>query len=143
MDINTHNDLETKAGIPLDAVVTHGELMRAFEAFKEANDERLALSQTRAGDVVLKEKLARINHTIDAKARRLDEITLKNARPAMGGERAALRSASALEHKAAFESYVRSGETTSLRVLELKSLSAGSNPDGGYLVPPEVETQIG
>jgi HK97 family phage major capsid protein len=30
-----------------------------------------------------------------------------------------------------------------LRSLELKALSVGSNPDGGYLVPPEVETQIG
>jgi hypothetical protein len=35
---DTHNDLETKAAIPLDAVVTHGEMMRAFEAFKDAND---------------------------------------------------------------------------------------------------------
>ncbi len=148
MDIDTHTDfrsedLETKAGIPLDAVVTHGELMRAFEAFKEANDEHLALADKRAGDVVLEEKLTRINQTIDAQTRRLDEITLKNARPAFGSERAQLRSASAFEHKAAFEAYVRSGEATGLRALELKALSAGSNPDGGYLVPPEVETQIG
>ena len=140
MDIDTHNELETKAGIPFDAVVTHAEMMRAFEAFKETNDQRLV---KRDSDVVLEEKLARINSTIDAQARRLDEITLKSARPALGGERAAVRSASALEHKAAFESYVRSGETTGLRALELKALSAGSNPDGGYLVPPEVETQIG
>lgn len=41
MDIDTSTELETKAGIPLDAVVTHGEMMRAVEAFKEANDERL------------------------------------------------------------------------------------------------------
>jgi HK97 family phage major capsid protein len=54
-----------------------------------------------------------------------------------------LRSASALEHKAVFEAYVRSGEATGLRALEIKALSAGSNSDGGYLVPPEVETQIG
>lgn len=143
MDIDTHNELETKAGIPLDAVVTHGEMMRAFEAFKEANDERVALGEKRSGDVVLEEKLARLNSTLDAQARRLDEITLKNARPAIGGERAQLRSASALEHKAAFEAYVRSGEAAGLRALEIKALSAGSNPDGGYLVPPEVETQIG
>jgi HK97 family phage major capsid protein len=148
MDIDTHNDLsradlETNAGIPLDAVVTHGEMMRAFEAFKDANDEHQALTDKRSGDVVLEEKLARLNSTLDAQVRRLDEITLKGARPAIGGERAAVRSASALEHKAAFDAYVRSGETTNLRALELKALSAGSNPDGGYLVPPEVETQIG
>jgi predicted phage gp36 major capsid-like protein len=85
MDIDTHDDLETKAGIPPDAVVTHGEMMRAFEAFKEANDERL---DKRDPDVVLEEKLSRINATIDAQGRRLDEITLKSARPVFGAERA-------------------------------------------------------
>ncbi len=138
MDIDTRDEFETKAGIPHDAVVTHGEMMRAFEAFREANDERL---DRKDSDVVLEEKLARINAAIDAQARRLDEITLKNARPAIGGERA--RDAAALEHKAAFEAYVRAGETGGLRALEQKALSVGSNPDGGYLVPPEVETAIG
>ena len=140
MDIDTHDELETKAGIPPEAVVTHGEMMRAFEAFKEANDERL---DKRDADVVLEEKLSRINATIDAQGRRLDEITLKSARPVFGSERATQRSASALEHKAAFEAYVRAGEAGGLRALEAKAMTIGSNPDGGYLVPPEVETQIG
>ena len=143
MDSETHNELETKSGIPLDAMVTHAEMMRAFEAFKETNDERLARSEKRAGAVVLDEKLARIDAAMDAQARRLDEITLKAARPALGGERAAVRNAAALEHKQAFDSYVRSGEAAGLRALEMKALSVGSNPDGGYLVPPEVETEIG
>jgi HK97 family phage major capsid protein len=137
MDIDTGNELETKAGIPHDAVVTHGEMMRAFEAFKEANDERLARHDK---DVVLEEKLARINATIDAQARRLDEITLKAARPALGGEK--VRSG-VPEHKAAFEAYVRTGEAGGLRALEVKAMSIGSNPDGGYLVPPEIEATIG
>ena len=38
---------------------------------------------------------------------------------------------------------MRSGEATGLRALERKAMSVGSNPDGGYLVPPEIETQIG
>ena len=140
MDIDTSSELETKAGIPHDAVVTHGEMMRAFEAFKETNDERLA---KRGADVVLEEKLARINNTIDTQGRRLDEITLKQARPAFGADRAQARSAAALEHKAAFESYVRAGEASGLRALESKAMTIGSNPDGGYLVPPEIETTIG
>lgn len=140
MDIETHEAFETKAGLPRDAAVTHDEMMRAFEAFKEANDERL---EKRASDIVLEEKLARIDKTIDAQARRLDEITLKAARPALGGERHAQRNAAALEHKDAFDAYVRAGETAGLRALEVKALSVGSNPDGGYLVPPEVEHEIG
>ena len=42
MDIDTQTELETKAGIPADAAVTHAEMMRAFGEFKEANDQKLA-----------------------------------------------------------------------------------------------------
>ena len=61
-------------------MVTHAEMMRAFDAFKETNDQRLALEQKRAGDVLVDEKLARINATMEAQGKRLDEITLKSAR---------------------------------------------------------------
>ncbi len=132
-------ELETKAGLPPEALVTHGDMMRAFEAFKETNDERLE----KRGDVVLEEKLARIDSALDATQRRLDTIALKSARPQIGHDSKAVRSQSAIEHKAAFEAYVRSGESAGLRALEVKALSVGSNPDGGYLVPPEIETQIG
>jgi HK97 family phage major capsid protein len=140
MDIDTHDELETgletKAGIPSDAVVTHAELMRAFEEFKDANDRKAR----HRSDVVLNEKLARIDQTIDVHSRRLDEIALKSVRPSIGNFRS---TASSSEHKAAFEAYVRVGENTDLRALESKALSAGSGPDGGFLVPPEIETQIG
>lgn len=133
------NSLETKAGIAGDALVTHGELVRAFEEFKAANDERL----TEKRDVLLEEKVARIDAALDAAGKKLDAITLKNARPALGRDAAAAKSASEIEHKAAFDAYVRAGETSGLRTLESKAMSIGSNQDGGYLVPAEVETEIG
>jgi len=139
MDIDIDTGLETKAGLPQDAVVTHSDMMRAFEEFKQANDQKIAGMERRGADVLLDEKLARIDRTIEAQARRLDEITLKKARPAFGYGRAGEGLA---EHKAAFEAYVRLGENTNLRASELKALSAGSNPDGGFLVPPEIEAQI-
>jgi len=89
---------------------------------------------------VLEEKLARVDAAIDTQARRLDEIALKGARPAIGSDRA--RTVGALEHKAA-EAYVRSGEASDLRALEAKAMSIGSSTDGGYLVPPETEQMIG
>ncbi len=142
MDMEMNGQLETKAGIPPDAVVTHGELMRAFEAFKDANDERLA-GERRGGDVLMEEKVARINATLDSHQRFIDETTLKAARPMLGrdGERGA--SFAQREHKAAFDTYVRAGESSGLRALEVKALSVGSNPDGGYLVPVELEHEIG
>jgi HK97 family phage major capsid protein len=140
MDIERTTELETKAGIAGDALVTHGELMRAFEAFKAANDERL---DEKRGDVLLEEKVARIDAALDATSKKLDAITLKGARPALGRDTQAQKSVQEIEHKNAFEAYVRAGEATGLRALEAKAMSIGSNQDGGYLVPAEVETEIG
>jgi HK97 family phage major capsid protein len=145
-----NTELETKAGPQgqnfAEALVTHGDLMRAFEDFKATNDERLS-HEKKGGDVLLEEKVARINSALDQATRRLDELSLKNARPAIGGalgrERAEARFAGEIKHKAAFEAYVRSGEGAGLRALEAKAMSIGSNPDGGYLVPAEVEHAIG
>lgn len=144
MDIETIDRApETKAGVPAEAYVTRDELMRAFEHFKQTNDERVAaLDRRGAVDPLVEEKLARIDATVDAHQRRLDELALKSARPALDGVRVA-DAASAREHKAAFDTYVRRGETGGLRALEVKAMSAGSNPDGGYLVPPEIEQTIG
>jgi HK97 family phage major capsid protein len=142
MDIDTDTGLETKDGLPAESVVTHAEMMRAFEEFKLANDQKLA--EKRSVDVVLEEKIARIDSAIGGYGQRLDAIELKHARPALGSEKQDTPEASAsLEHKAAFEAYVRSGESENLRALELKALSVGSNPDGGFVVTPELEKQIG
>ena len=143
MEIETDTALETKAGIPADAAVTHAELMRAFEEFKEVNDQRL--SEKRSVDVLLEEKIERLDTVIATQAQRLEAIELKQARPAIGSEPRTTEPANqpAIEHKAAFDAYVRGGDTANLRALEQKALSGSSNPDGGFLVPPEIEYKIG
>jgi HK97 family phage major capsid protein len=126
----------------LETKVAFGGFMQAFEAFKDANDERLGEIEKRMGeDVVTAEKVERINRAVDQTKARLDEMTLKSRRPRLGdgGDAAP----AAREHKQAFESYVRKGETQGLFDIEAKSMSVGSNPDGGYLVPSETETEIG
>jgi HK97 family phage major capsid protein len=138
--------LEVKAGIAgggAEANAVYDEMMRTFEAFKASNDERIGRIERRSADALDEDKVARINAALDAHGRRLDEISLKSARPAFVFERGAVQSHQAREHKSAFETYVRSGENAGLRALEVKALSAGSNADGGYLVPEEVESEIG
>ena len=126
----------------LETKVAFGDFMQAFEAFKDANDERLAQIETRLGaDVVTADKVDRINRAIDETKSRLDELTLKARRPRLSGEADA--APASREHKQAFEAYVRKGEAQGLYDLEAKSLSVSSSPDGGYLVPPETETEIG
>jgi HK97 family phage major capsid protein len=117
---------ETKAHVEDD-------IFTAFEAFKDANDERLQQIEKRmSADVVTVEKVERIN-------KKLDELTLKARRPAIGDT----VKAEPTEHKRAFEMYVRKGEVQGLFDLEAKAMSIGSNPDGGYLVPQETEAEIG
>jgi HK97 family phage major capsid protein len=132
---------EHKSGIA--ARGDHDDLRVTFEEFKAANDERLARLEKKRGDVLLEEKVDRINAALDAQARRLDEIALKHARPTLEGRNHLATDAASREHKSAFEAYVRGGEVGSLRALETKALSVGSDPDGGYLVPDELEHQIG
>jgi HK97 family phage major capsid protein len=119
------------------------DFSRSFEAFKEANDARIAQMETRlSADVVTVEKLARIDSALDEHRRRLDRVVLDRARPPLGGTGEAARDPAQAEHKAAFDAYVRSGEAAGLKRLEEKALSAGSGPDGGYLVPETVEREV-
>ena len=134
------SELETKAGAG-SVGAAFEDFMRAFEAFKETNDERLyQLERRSATDPLIEEKIVRIDRALDEHRRVVDDLALKAARPAIGG--AAPRSGAALAHKSAFDSYVRKGESGALRDLERKALSVGSDPDGGYLVPEETERTV-
>lgn len=115
--------------------------MHAFEAFKEANDVRLdEIERKLSADVVTRDKVERINKAVDEQKSMLDQLTLKQARPRLSGGR---DGAERGEHKSAFEAYIRRGDEAGLRSLEQKAMSAGSNADGGYLVPEETDGEIG
>jgi len=133
--------LETKSAAGGDLAAAFDGFMRAFEDFKDANDERLGQLERRlSADVVTSDKVDRINRVLDEHKRVVDELALKSARPHLAGP--ALRSGASLQHKAAFEAYVRNGEDAALRGLESKALSVGTGTDGGYLVPDELERAV-
>jgi HK97 family phage major capsid protein len=134
--------LETKSTDDLNAAF--GDFMRTFEAFKDGNDERLSQLERRfSADVVTTDKVDRLNRALDETKRVVDDLALKSARPHLGGPGIhGPRSGAALQHKAAFEAYVRTGDAAGLRELEAKALSIGSDPDGGYLVTEELESAV-
>jgi HK97 family phage major capsid protein len=112
-------------------------LQRSFADYRETNDARLAeIARRGSADVIVEEKLARIERTVDTLARRAQ-------RPPLDASAArTIDDPLRREHKAAFELYVRHGETAGLKALEGKALSAGSGPDGGFLVPVPAEREI-
>jgi len=134
---------EHKSGIAYAARDGFDELRATFEEFRSANDERLAALERKRADVLLEEKVDRINAALDLQTRRMDELALRQARPALEGRGKALADTAAREHKSAFDAYVRNGEAGALRALETKAMSAGADADGGYLVPPDLAHEIG
>lgn len=138
----TEQRLETKAAGP-DVTQAFEDFSRAFEAFRETNDDRLGQIEHRlTADVLTEEKLARIDRTLDQTKARIDQLALKARRPSLGETRAETMDPAAREHKAAFEAYIRSGDAQGLKRLEEKALSSGSGPDGGFLVPVPQEREL-
>src|ERR1043166_388867 len=136
MDIDILNRApERRPGRPPEPFCTHDDVQRIFESYKQENEARLAEIAKGRPDPLTEQKLARM----DA---RLDDIAVKQPPRLLGGAREPA-SYEQREHKAAFDAYVRHGESANLRALEVKAMSVGSNPDGGYTVPFEVEKDIG
>ena len=112
------------------------EFLSAFEAFKASNDERLeALERKTGADVVLEERVERINRALDEHKTALDRLSLAGRRPALGAA-----AAPADETKAAFLRYMRMGDAAGLA--EAKALNITTPAEGGYLAPEETERVV-
>ena len=110
---------EIKAGFDTPNAAMH-DFMDMFESFKEANDRRLTeLSTKFAEDVVTREKVDRINKAMDEQKRVIDQLVLKKARPMLGSGTAL--TPEIIEHKTAFDAYIRKGDDSGLRALEAKA----------------------
>ena len=128
---------ETKqAAASPEARAAMHELMAAFEAFKGANDARLAEIEKKASaDTLLEEKVARIDAAVAGAQARLDRVVSEARRPAMEGAAVA-----APEAKAAWDAYLRGGVVSSL--IETKAgLDSGSG-SGGLIAPAETERLV-
>ncbi len=144
MNLDLQPAPETKgAAENVDLKNAFDDFMSTFEAFKEGNDAKIdEIERKLSADVVTEEKVARIGQALDSQKRLIDRLVLKGRRPELGLSGSG-RGAEASEHKAAFEAYVRTGESGGLKRLEQKALSAGIDADGGYVVPEETEAEIG
>jgi HK97 family phage major capsid protein len=115
---------------------------RAFEEFKRANDERLRAVETKGyapADVT--EKVERLNAALSDIGKQMNAIEAKAARAGLGGAGDG-GSPEEREHKAAFARFLRKGDDAGLAEFQRKAMNTGSDPDGGYLVLPEMDKSI-
>lgn len=118
----------------------------AFADFKKANDKKIgeieaegkASAETLKEVKTLSDTLADLTKELKAAQDRMDDIEKKGGRPGAAGA----ENEAELEHKKAFFGFMRTGDVKNLADLEAKALQSGSDIDGGYLVPIEVDASI-
>lgn len=128
-----------------DINATLAELNRTFAAFREVNDRRLSELERGREDVVTNEHVDRINasiseltETVNGQRETLDALRV-------GGSNGNQASPEAREHRAAFNSWFRRGQEpeAGMAALEVRAaLTTQSDPDGGFVVPVEMDASI-
>ncbi|AZY50095.1 phage major capsid protein [Bordetella avium] len=114
------------------------DLGRSFEEFKSANDQRLA--KLAKGEAVesLESKLAKI----DADIKRLDDLKSAVEDLEKRANRIGVPGAEdpeAAAYKSGFDKFMRKGDSSEI---EQKSVNTGTEADGGYAVPEQLDRQI-
>lgn len=114
------------------------ELKSSFEEFQKKNDKRIDAIEAEKG------KLAESVDTLNGKLSDLDDLksSLEAELAAVKRPGGGVANKDVAEHKSAFELFVRKGKDDGLAELEQKAMQIGSDPDGGYAVPEELDRTI-
>lgn len=112
-------------------------LGKKFDEFKKTNDKRIDGLEEEKGKLsgqvdTLNEKLGELDELKSALEKELADLK----RPDGTGTKAAS------EHKTAFLQFVRKGIDSGLGDLQAKALQIGTEADGGYAVPEEMDRNI-
>ncbi|MGJ7249675.1 phage major capsid protein [Morganella morganii] len=114
------------------------ELKSSFEEFQKKNDKRIDAIESEKG------KLAESVDTLNGKLSELDELksSLEAELAAVKRPGGGVANKDVAEHKSAFGLFVRKGKDDGLAELEQKAMQTGTDPDGGYAVPEELDRNI-
>jgi HK97 family phage major capsid protein len=115
-------------------------LQTAFAEFKSANDARLKAIESKGyAPADLVEKVDKLNAAISEKEEEIKSIKTAMARTNQtGGEQNQNKDEKSQKYEAALKSYIRRGGNEA----EVKSLSSDSDQDGGFLITPEMSSEV-
>lgn len=114
-----------------------GELGEKFNELKSSNDKALdAVKGELAKTTDIVKKQAEIIVELQSYKSDLDAELKKTGRIGKQADDAKV------EHRKAFEGFIRKGDTTNLEDLQQKALNMGANDDGGFALPEELDTAI-
>lgn len=123
-------------------------LLKTFEEFKTKNDAELeqikkSMVPGRApgADAVTAAEVKALNDALTLQSKTIEDLRLSLKRTPRQTTRDGKTELTDLQvkHRDAFLDYARRGVDANLMADEIKTLSVGTNPDGGFLVPVEAE----
>lgn len=120
------------------------ELAATNTAFQEKVDERLKALEKGAPTEEMDAKLKEISDAMSKHEKQIDGLRLKERRPETVGADGRKREMTEAEvkHRDAALKFIRKGDASGYDAEELKSLSVGSDPDGGYMITPDMDRTI-
>lgn len=141
-------------------------LNKGFDEYKSANDERLKqIEEKGSADPITEEKLNKIEKSLDAHQEKMDKLhlaakrrervvvdkdgneidldakALKWARSVSGDRHVEFDAKGMEAYKETFDKFLRKGNEI-FSADEHKALSVGNDPDGGYVVHPDMSGRI-
>lgn len=134
-------------GIPgTDAEVKDAlaELAKTVAEKHTAMEAELKAVKDGNSDPELAKTVNDLTERLEKHSKLVDALRLKNARPETTGADGRKREMTETEvkHRDAMLAYMRKGDESGYDTPELKALSAGSDPDGGYTIMPELDRNI-
>lgn len=121
----------------------HEEMLRTFNEHKSAVDQRIEeIKKHGVAHPDTETKLGKMSDAMSELQKQIDELVIKAKRPEANSENGTRLTPEQAEYKQALVSYFRKGVDSGLSALESKAMSVGSDPNGGYLVTPDMSGSI-
>lgn len=124
-----------------EAVKVLADLQKTFHDFKAENDKQIADLRKGQTDPLQTAKVEAMNTAMTEMQAQMSDLAVKAAAFEMGGGAKTDKAVEA--HKKGFDAFFRKGVDSGLRDLEIQArLTTQSDPDGGFVVPSEMEAGI-
>lgn len=114
----------------------------AWGEFTRKNDELLKAKAEGKAVTELQGTVDRINADFKKMNDDLVELAKKSNRAAVGTGDQKQLTEDQVAYKQAFGSFLRKGDAAGMEELQRKAYNSGSGPDGGFLILPEMDTEI-
>jgi HK97 family phage major capsid protein len=105
----------------------------------EVKDITAAIDEMKAASL---KRIEGLETEVKEQRKVVQTLEAKANRPTIDGTRREQDTPEQAEYRKAFQRFLRKGDDSGLGELERKAMNSGSDPDGGYLVLPEMDTMI-